>query len=71
MDADPEHAGKVIGAVVDDLLQVAAAMLDTANDGMSDLVRSGYGVDPQEFFDEGLRLTQIRLESIGYLVEAG
>jgi hypothetical protein len=71
MDADPEHAGKVIGAVVDDLLQVAAAMLDTANDGMSDLVRSGYGVDPQEFFDEGMRLTQIRLESIGYLVEAG
>ena len=69
MDADPEHARDVIGEVVNDLLQVAAAMLDTANEGMSDLVRSGYGVDPQTFFDEGMRLTRIRLRSIGYLAE--
>jgi ribonucleotide reductase beta subunit family protein with ferritin-like domain len=67
MDADPDHAREVIGEVVNDLLQVAAAMLDTANEGMSDLVRSGYGVDPQAFFEEGMRLTQIRLRSIGYL----
>ena len=71
MDADPEHAREVIGEVVNDLLEVAGEMLDTANEGMSDLVRSGYGVDPQTFFDEGMRLTQIRLRSIGYLEEAG
>lgn len=70
MDADPEHTRDVVGEVVDDLLEVAAEMLDAANDGIADLVRSGYGVDPQAFFAEGMRLTQIRLRSIGYLEEA-
>ena len=69
MDENPDHARAVIGEVVDELLEVAADMLDTANDEMTDLVRSGYGVDPQAFFDEGMRLTQIRLRSIGFLEE--
>jgi hypothetical protein len=34
---------------------------------MTDLVTSGYGVDPQAFYDEAIRLTMIRLNSIGYV----
>jgi hypothetical protein len=34
---------------------------------MTDLVRSGYGVDPEGFYAEVMRLVQIRLRSIGYL----
>ncbi len=52
--------------MVDDLLEVASEMLGAAGGGMTDLVRAGYGVDPQGFFAEGMRLTQIRLRSIGY-----
>ena len=69
MDTDPEHSRALIGEVVNGLLEIAGDMLGTANEGMSDLVRSGYGVDPQAFFDEGMRLTQKRLRSIGYLEE--
>ena len=42
-------------------------MLDTANAEIPDLVVSGYGVEPQAFYDEAIRLTQLRLRSIGYL----
>lgn len=67
LEAEPERARLVIDAVLEELLGVAATMLETANDGMSALVASGYGVDPQGFYDEAMRLTQLRLRSIGYL----
>jgi len=67
MEADPERAREVIGEVVTELLATAGALLETANNGMAELVVSGYGVRPQAFYDEAMRLTQLRLRSIGYL----
>jgi hypothetical protein len=29
-------------------------------------VRSGYGIEPIEFYQEALRLVQLRLASVGY-----
>jgi hypothetical protein len=34
---------------------------------MSDLVHTGYGVEPEGFYNEVMRLTQLRLRSIGFL----
>jgi hypothetical protein len=44
-------------------------MLDAANTRMADLVAAGYGVDPQGLYDEAMRLTRLRLRSIGLLDE--
>jgi ribonucleotide reductase beta subunit family protein with ferritin-like domain len=63
---DAEHARVVVGAVVDDLTAVAADMLETANEGMGELVAAGYGVEPQAFYAEAMRLTDLRLRSIGF-----
>lgn len=67
MEADPDQTRTLIGEVLDDLVLVAAQMLETANAGMADLVVSGYGVDPAEFYAEVMRLVNLRLRSIGYL----
>jgi ribonucleotide reductase beta subunit family protein with ferritin-like domain len=66
-DENAEHARTVVGAVVDDLTAVAAELLATANEGMGDLVAAGYGVEPQDFYAEAMRLTELRLRSIGYM----
>jgi hypothetical protein len=65
-DRDAEHSRAVVGAVVDDLTAVAADMLETANEGMGELVAAGYGVEPQAFYAEAMRLTDLRLRSIGF-----
>lgn len=65
MEADPEHARAVISAVMEEFGEVAAALLETANADMGALVRSGYGVEPEGFYAEAMRLLQIRLRSIG------
>jgi hypothetical protein len=52
---------------MDDMFAVANQMLETANSGMADLVVSGYGVDPQGFYAEVMRLVDLRLRSIGYI----
>jgi ribonucleotide reductase beta subunit family protein with ferritin-like domain len=67
METDPERARQVIGGVVEELVATAGAMLDTANARMADLVAAGYGVDPQSFYDEAMRLTRLRLRSIGFV----
>ena len=67
MQADPERTRALVGAVMDDMLAVANQMLETANSGMADLVVSGYGVDPQAFYAEVMRLVDLRLRSIGYI----
>ncbi|HEY5294153.1 MAG TPA: hypothetical protein VIJ70_01595 [Gaiellaceae bacterium] len=53
--------------MIDDLLRVAAELLETANNGMSDLVVTGYGVNPEGFYAEVMRLVNLRLRSIGFL----
>jgi len=67
MEEHPFHTRELIAAVVEDLVSVADELLDTANAGMSDLVRSGYGVDPAGFYGEVMRLVAVRLRSIGYV----
>jgi ribonucleotide reductase beta subunit family protein with ferritin-like domain len=67
MDADPERTRALIGAVMEDLFEVAGRLLETANAGMTDLVVSGYGVDPEGFYAEVMRLVAIRLRSIGFV----
>ena len=65
--AEPEHSRAVIGEVIDEFAAVAAELLVTANDGMSDIVRAGYGVDPAGFSAEAMRLLELRLRAIGFL----
>ena len=33
---------------------------------MTELVRSGYGIEPIDFYQEALRLAQIRFAAVGY-----
>ena len=67
MEADPERTRALVGAVMDDMFAVASQMLETANASMGDLVVAGYGVDPQSFYAEVMRLVDLRLRSIGYI----
>ena len=67
MDAEPERTRALVGAVMDDMFLVAERMLQTARSGMADLVVSGYGVDPEGFYAEVMRLIDIRLRSIRFI----
>jgi hypothetical protein len=67
MEIDPERARAVIGEIIAQLMTTAGALLETANNGMAQLVVAGYGVHPQACYDEAMRLTQLRLRSIGFL----
>jgi hypothetical protein len=67
MESDPVHTRAVIGEVVEDAVSLAGEMLLTANESMSELVVSGYGVEPEGFYAEVMRLVEVRLRSIGYL----
>lgn len=69
MDADPDHTRKLVGEVIEDVLAVACEMLETANSSMTNLVLSGYGVNPNGFYIEVMRLVDIRLRSIGFITE--
>ncbi len=66
MHADPGHTRELIDDLTKELFELATDTLATANSRMADLVVSGYGVEPQAFYDEAIRLTMIRLKSIGY-----
>ena len=70
MEADPENARSVIEAVMAEFAAVADTLLQTATDqGMGSLVRAGYGVDPEGFYTEAMRLLGMRLRSIGFAEE--
>jgi len=69
METNPERTRALIGAVLDELLITAAALLETAKEGMADLVVAGYGVDPAGFYTEVMRLVDLRLRSIGFINE--
>jgi ribonucleotide reductase beta subunit family protein with ferritin-like domain len=66
METDPEHTREVIGDLVQKLFALASTSLEQANTGIADLITSGYGVSPKDFYDEAMRLTMIRLRSIGF-----
>jgi ribonucleoside-diphosphate reductase beta chain len=65
MEADPVRTRALVAEVLDDLLVVAAQMLERANTDMGELAFSGYGVDPEGFYREAMRLVDVRLRSIG------
>lgn len=69
MTRDRARAEAVIGEAIDDFARVSVQLLETADHGMTDLVRAGYGVDPADFYAEGMRLLGIRLRSIGFPVD--
>jgi ribonucleotide reductase beta subunit family protein with ferritin-like domain len=65
--ADRERSLALIAEVVDEFGSVATELLATANDGMGDIVRAGYGVEPVEFYTEAMRLLRLRLRAIGFV----
>ena len=67
MDADPTRTRALVAEVLDDLLPVAASMLERANNDLGELAVSGYGVNPEAFYREVMRLTDVRLRSIGFI----
>jgi hypothetical protein len=71
MEAEPAHARTLVQEVLDDLLPVAATMLEQANSDLGELARSGYGVAPDEFYAEVMRLLNLRLRSIGFSEDYG
>ncbi len=71
MREDPERAREVIGEAVEEFAELATRLLGAAAGSMDDLVRSGYGVEPADFYGEAMRLLDLRLRSIGFLEEDG
>jgi hypothetical protein len=55
--------------VIEEFSQMAVDLLGRATDGMEELVRAGYGVEPAGFYAEAMRLMQLRLRAIGFLGE--
>jgi ribonucleotide reductase beta subunit family protein with ferritin-like domain len=66
MERDPEGTSAVISGILKDLLALWSDLLGPASAELTELVRSGYGVDPVEFYQEALRLAQLRFSSVGY-----
>jgi ribonucleotide reductase beta subunit family protein with ferritin-like domain len=66
--ADHERASALIGDIIEKFADFSTSLLETAlAGGMNDQVLGGYGVDPEGFYAEAMRLWQIRLRSIGLL----
>jgi ribonucleotide reductase beta subunit family protein with ferritin-like domain len=66
MQAAPEQTSAVITRVLEELFELWSELLGPADAELGDLVRSGYGIEPVEFYSEALRLVQVRLASVGY-----
>ena len=66
LSRDRESSLGAISEVIDDFAAVAGELLKTANTEMSRIVRSGYGVEPEGFYSEAMRLLWSRLRTIGF-----
>jgi hypothetical protein len=66
MEEDREGTTAVISGVLGDLLALWSDLLGPANEEMTELVRSGYGIEPIDFYQEALRLAQVRFAAVGY-----
>ena len=65
----PETRGWV-DAILDEFAIVASNALETAlGADMHEQVIAGYGVEPVGFYEEAIRLLQIRMRSVGYLTD--
>ena len=67
---DRDQAVAAVDEVVEEFGALATRLLETAlSDGMDTQVLAGYGTDARGFYEEAMRLWQMRLRSIGYLDE--
>lgn len=67
---DPERARAAVSSIVDSFADLAAELYATAlSGGMDEQVFAGYGVEAEGFYQEAMRLFQLRLRSIGFLDE--
>ena len=71
MEQAPEQTSAVITRVIAELLALWSELLGPANAELGDLVRSGYGIEPIDFYQEALRLVGVRLASVGYELSFG
>jgi ribonucleotide reductase beta subunit family protein with ferritin-like domain len=62
---DRERSLDLIGEVIEEFAATAGELLETANAGMDEIVRSGYGVEPAGFYGEAMRLLDLRLRAMG------
>ena len=68
MLAQKAEARDWVDAILDEFALVASTALETAlATDMHDQVIAGYGVEPTGFYEEAIRLLQIRMRSVGYL----
>jgi ribonucleotide reductase beta subunit family protein with ferritin-like domain len=68
MAQDRERASAAIETLVESFAQLSTDMLETALESDMDVqVLGGYGVTPEEFYGEAMRLWQTRLRSIGFV----
>jgi ribonucleotide reductase beta subunit family protein with ferritin-like domain len=67
LEAEPERARAVVGHIVEVFAALTSSLVLEARGEMEELVRSGYGVDPDGFYAEVMRLWELRLRSIGFL----
>ena len=62
------HTMDVVTDVVEEFAELADSLLETAlTADIHAQVVAGYGVEPEEFYAEAMRLWQLRLSSIGFL----
>jgi len=66
MDADPERTSAVIEETLGDLAEISPHALELARQEIDGLMQETYGIDPDMYYAEVVRLLQIRLRSIGY-----
>jgi ribonucleotide reductase beta subunit family protein with ferritin-like domain len=67
---DRDHAIAVVNEVIEEFGALATRLLETAMaGGMDTQVLAGYGTDARGFYEEAMRLWQMRLRSVGYLDE--
>jgi ribonucleotide reductase beta subunit family protein with ferritin-like domain len=71
MEQAPEQTSAVITSVLEELLGLWSELLGPADAELGELVRSGYGIEPIDFYSEALRLVQVRLASVGYELDFG
>lgn len=70
MLAQRPEAREWVDAILDEFAIVASNALETAlGADMHDQVIAGYGVEPVGFYEEAIRLLQIRMRSVGYLTD--
>jgi ribonucleotide reductase beta subunit family protein with ferritin-like domain len=65
----PDASRALIDEVINECVSAATEGLAMARANLEEVVRDGYGVDAESFYNEAARLLDVRLRSIGYYDE--